>query len=450
MYSRRQRSTRNAAVATNANANTNARTTRGRHNKAKNPRRGAGNPDTARVRASVEAPPVVPWIKVMRPPALHLRRTFLVEKWVRPSDLTAAEREVYDAEQKVKEEERQRRLRLQQEKRDQEAKEKEENDRLEQDRLEQERKEKMESQPSTVEAKNEEGDATAIESKEGKFDSDSPTATKTTMPESNGGVAEVPIKAEQNGMDIDRDLSVHESRQSHQPAQSSEAHKIPSSLEQSKVQLTTNDGKESPTLTVPVVKPPSAMTNPQSSLEQSQAPLAKNEDKGSPVLPVAVTAPTSTMPKIPGSSEQNGKESSVLPMPVTSPIAEKTEPGLAQQHDKEPLTLPVSSTAPTSAMPKTLESSQQSQVPSTTNNGNVSTGMPTSEIKDEKQALPLSKKIESEVTPNQSVMPTPTDSTSQQEEQQRLQQPQTQHQQLVDMDVNSHSTEPPSKKPRTE
>ena len=108
MYSRRQRSTRTATATTNANAGTNARTTRGRTNKAKHPRRGGGNPDADRVRASIEQGPVVPWIKVMRPPALHLRRTFLVEKWVRPSDLTPTEREVYDAEQREKEEERQR------------------------------------------------------------------------------------------------------------------------------------------------------------------------------------------------------------------------------------------------------------------------------------------------------------------------------------------------------
>ena len=125
MYSRRQRSTRNAAATTNANTSANARTTRGRTNKAKHPRRGGGNPDTARVRASIERSPVVPWVKVMRPPAFHLRRTFFVEKWVRPSDLTATERKVYDVEQKEKEEERHRLLKWQQQKREQEEKEKE-------------------------------------------------------------------------------------------------------------------------------------------------------------------------------------------------------------------------------------------------------------------------------------------------------------------------------------
>jgi len=125
MYSRRQRSTRNAAATTNTNTSANARTTRGRTNKAKHPRRGGGNPDTARVRASIERSPVVPWVKVMRPPAFHLRRTFFVEKWVRPSDLTATERKVYDAEQKEKEEERHRLLKWQQQKREQEEMEKE-------------------------------------------------------------------------------------------------------------------------------------------------------------------------------------------------------------------------------------------------------------------------------------------------------------------------------------
>lgn len=139
MYSRRQRSTRNAAATTNANANANARTTRGRTSKAKNPRRGGGNPDTARVRASIERAPVVPWIKVLRPPSLHLRRTFLVEKWVRPSDLTAKEREVYDEKQKEKKEDQQRLLKWQQQKREQEERERDE-------QLQREQKENMLSQ----------------------------------------------------------------------------------------------------------------------------------------------------------------------------------------------------------------------------------------------------------------------------------------------------------------
>ena len=56
---------------------------------------------------------------------MHLRLTFLVEKWVRPSDLTEGERGVYETEQKRKEEERQQRLKLQQQRREQEEREKE-------------------------------------------------------------------------------------------------------------------------------------------------------------------------------------------------------------------------------------------------------------------------------------------------------------------------------------
>lgn len=136
MYSRRQRSSRNAAATTSANTQSNGRTTRGRTSKAKHPRRGGGNPDTARLRASIERAPVVPWVKVMRPPSLHLRRTFLVEKWVRPSDLSAREREVYDENQKEKEKEHQRFLNWQQQKREQDEKEKERDEQPEQERKE--------------------------------------------------------------------------------------------------------------------------------------------------------------------------------------------------------------------------------------------------------------------------------------------------------------------------
>lgn len=172
MYSRRQRSTRNAAATTNASASANARTTRGRTNKAKHPRRGGGNPDTARVRASIERPPVVPWVKVMRPPALHLRRTFLVEKWVRPSDLTAAEREVYDAKQKEKEEERQRQLKWQQQKREQEQKEKAE----EEQRVKEEKERAMATAAAEAAAAAEHNGENAKTAEESKRDQENATA----------------------------------------------------------------------------------------------------------------------------------------------------------------------------------------------------------------------------------------------------------------------------------
>ena len=160
MYSRRQRSTRNTAATTGAHANTNARTTRGRTSKAKHPRRGGGNPDTARIRASIERAPVVPWVKVMRPPSLHLRRTFLVEKWVRPSDLTVKEREVYDEKRKEKEKEHQRLLKWQQQKREQEEKEKERGKQLQQ--------EQKESSVAEIEAKDEVQDVKEIETSKEK------------------------------------------------------------------------------------------------------------------------------------------------------------------------------------------------------------------------------------------------------------------------------------------
>ena len=186
MYSRRQRSTRNAAATTNAGPSANGRTTRGRTSKAKHPRRGGGNPDTARVRASIEKPPVIPWVKVMRPPALHLRRTFLVEKWVRPSDLTEKEREIYEAGQKKKEDERQRLLKWQQQKREQEKKEK-----AEQEKREREEKDRLQAAAAqaAAQATAQGGEnAKPLELKEGQGNQLSasaklvPDATTTTAP----------------------------------------------------------------------------------------------------------------------------------------------------------------------------------------------------------------------------------------------------------------------------
>ena len=80
----------------------------------------------AGVRASIERQPVIPWVKVKRPPALHLHRTFAVEKWVRPSDLTVRERKIYDEGQRQKEEGRRRLLNLEQQRREEREKEKDE------------------------------------------------------------------------------------------------------------------------------------------------------------------------------------------------------------------------------------------------------------------------------------------------------------------------------------
>jgi len=167
MYSRRQRSTRNASAAANPNVGTTARTTRGRTNKAKHPRRGGGNPDTARVRASIERQPVVPWIRVMRPPALHLRRTFLVEKWVRPSDLTSAERKVYDEQQKEKEEGKQRQLIWQQRRREEEEKQKE-RERQQQEQQQRQQKEQQEKDRLLVTAAGEAATAPGQDGENGK------------------------------------------------------------------------------------------------------------------------------------------------------------------------------------------------------------------------------------------------------------------------------------------
>mmetsp|Transcript_4681 Transcript_4681/g.13498 ORF Transcript_4681/g.13498 Transcript_4681/m.13498 type:complete len:350 (-) Transcript_4681:901-1950(-) len=156
MYSRRSRSTRNAsATAAGTGSATTGRTTRGRSQKAKNPRRGGagGNPDTARVRASIERPPVVPWIRVMRPPAPHLRnrKTFLVEKWVRPSDLKEEERIVFEKERAEHAEETQQWARLQQERREQKERERIEKEKQDKERQEKE-KEKALAEAAAAEA----------------------------------------------------------------------------------------------------------------------------------------------------------------------------------------------------------------------------------------------------------------------------------------------------------
>ena len=84
MHSRR--STRAARSTATTPSSRRERTTRGAKNRS---RRGA-DPHVERIRASTESGPVRKWVKVMRPPAPHIR--FRVEKWVLVTDLTEEER----------------------------------------------------------------------------------------------------------------------------------------------------------------------------------------------------------------------------------------------------------------------------------------------------------------------------------------------------------------------
>lgn len=289
MYSRRQRSTRNAAVATNTSAN-NARTTRGRTNKAKHPRRGGGNPDTARVRASIERPPVVPWIKVMRPPALHLRRTFLVEKWVRPSDLTEEERGIYEAEQKKKEEERQRMLKLQQQKREQEQKEKE---REEQQQREQKEKERLQLAATAAAARQERENAKPVETKGGEQGNDN-SATKL--------VSVTPAAIVSTAAAVTNENNTTKVK----------ADKPESATPVASMEVTTTK--------VEIVKPESATPVAPMELEQTQA-----LSQGSEAESTSTPAPTSTaMDSAQGLSEQT--QISLTENKPTMPVATETTP----------------------------------------------------------------------------------------------------------------------------
>ncbi len=333
MYSRRQRSTRNAAVATNASANTNARTTRGRTNKAKHPRRGGGNPDTARVRASIERPPVVPWIKVMRPPALHLRRTFLVEKWVRPSDLTEAEREVYDAEQKEKEEERQRMLKWQQQKREQEAREKE---REEQEHREQKEKERAELAAATT-AANQGGETDkTVETKAEQSKDNSATASVSATP-----AVVVPTTAAASNDAIAAKTGAETSEAATTVA--------PMKVESAQARCPSVEVEGVPT-PAPTPTPPATMDSGQAPSEQVQTSLTETK----PTAPLATEKET-TLPAI------------------TDPIAQDHKQALPQKTEEESKEVPPASTGPISderkePLPREteVESKEVPQVDSTT------------------------------------------------------------------------------------
>lgn len=335
MYSRRQRSTRNAAVAA-TNANANARTTRGRTSKAKHPRRGGGNPDTARIRASIERPPVVPWVKVMRPPALHLRRTFLVEKWVKPSDLTEDERQVYELEQKKKEEERQRLLRLQQQKREEEEREKE---KAEQEKREQEEKEKLQAAAAAQAALAQGGetvkpiDGQSIETTATKLGSGAPVTIASTPLTSVSDVATPKAEA-----DKPEAASAGSSMELEQPQAPSQVTQV-SAVEESStpaVSTSTNDSAQAlpaiaqdsimeskpTTQSPPDASPPITATESLQEPKQTLPQNTKNESiETPPVNPSTVTSPPPTNPQAQVSQPQQEQGSS-----STENIAASIEP----------------------------------------------------------------------------------------------------------------------------
>ncbi len=316
MYSRRQRSTRNAAVAaTNANANVNARTTRGRTSKAKHPRRGGGNPDTARIRASIERPPVVPWVKVMRPPALHLRRTFLVEKWVKPSDLTEDEKQAYEMEQQKKEEERQRLLKWQQQKREEEEKEK-----AEQEKREQEEKRKLQAaaaaQAEMVKAKPMDTPAAMTSTPPTTASDVATTKTETAQPEAAPAVSSMELEQAQvpsQGTAVKDSSTPAVSASTNDSAQG-----VPANA-QASITESQPSTQAAPDASLPISTSP---------LEAQQTLPLKNENEPTEVIPMNASTeanPPATNPQAPVSLPQQEQVPSRMEdvSPPTEPQAKK-------------------------------------------------------------------------------------------------------------------------------
>ena len=369
MYSRRQRSTRNAAATTNANAAANARTTRGRTNKAKHPRRGGGNPDTARVRASIGMPAVVPWVKVLRPPALHLRRTFLVEKWVRPSDLTAAERGVYDAEQKEKEEERQRRmvLKLQQQKREQEEKEKARNEQQQRER-EQKETETEKERSLLAAAAATAAVAVAVETANNeisvveKLVSDKPTAAAIV----STATAETPVAATTTAAAATTAAAtattaatttttimatnVPATTQNNETIQSEVAKAVPTTSESEQTtQAPSGGGGADAFSTTPAAIPPMPQT--QLSSEQTQLVSLTQTTEGKPTTPLVVVPESSSTSTLVGNNTDPNLQ------------GQKHQQALPQTNESEPKEAPQQNSSTTVSLSVTKPLAEEQQQP---------------------------------------------------------------------------------------